>query len=86
MPTSTNVTVTPSTPTTSDSLSCVYDYLDPQGDADASETRWYVNGMFAASNSSELSVASGDEITCSILPSDGVNFGFRIYSEAVIVS
>ena len=86
MPTATNVTVTPSTPTTSDSLSCVYDYLDPQGDADASETRWYVNGMFAASNSSELSVASGDEITCSILPSDGVNFGFRIYSEAVIVS
>jgi hypothetical protein len=31
-------------------------------------------------------LTAGDEVTCSILPSDEVNFGFRVYSEAVVVS
>jgi hypothetical protein len=86
MPVVSNVTINPSTPTTSDALSCTYDYLDPQDDADASQTRWYVNGVFSATTSAELSLTAGDEVTCSILPSDGVNFGFRVYSEAVVVS
>ena len=86
MPVVANVTINPSAPTTSDALSCTYDYLDPQDDADASETRWYVNGVFSATNSADLSLTAGDEIMCSILPSDGVNFGFRVYSEAVVVS
>ena len=86
MPVVSNVTINPSTPTTSDALSCTYDYLDPQDDADVSQTRWYVNGVFSATTSAELSLTAGDEVTCSILPSDGVNFGFRVYSEAVVVS
>ena len=86
MPVVSNVTINPNTPTTSDALSCTYDYLDPQDDADVSQTRWYVNGVFSATTSAELSLTAGDEVTCSILPSDGVNFGFRVYSEAVVVS
>ena len=86
MPIVANVTINPSEPTTSDALSCTYDYLDPQGDDDVSQTRWYVNDVFTATNATELTLTVGDEVMCSILPSDGVNFGFRVYSEAVVVS
>ena len=86
MPMVANVTINPSEPTTSDALSCTYDYLDPQGDDDVSQTRWYVNDVFTATNATELTLTVGDEVMCSILPSDGVNFGFRVYSEAVVVS
>ena len=80
------MTINPSAPTTSDALSCTYDYLDAQGDDDVSQTRWYVNDVFTATNATELSLTAGDEVMCSILPSDGVNSGFRVYSEAVVVS
>lgn len=81
MPMVTNVTVTPASPGVDDDLACMYDFVDPQGDADASVVRWYVNNVSAGSDSSALTLASGDAVKCSVLPSDGINPGFRVHSD-----
>ena len=85
MPMVTNVTVTPASPGVDDDLACMYDFVDPQGDADASVVRWYVNNVSAGSDSSALTLASGDAVKCSVLPSDGINPGFRVHSHNVLV-
>jgi len=86
MPHVTNVTVAPAAPTADDVPSCSWDFTDPQGDADASTVRWYVNGMPVGSEASAVVVASGDTLSCSVLPFDGVNPGFRVHGTPVTVA
>ncbi|DAC10148.1 MAG TPA: hypothetical protein HA276_02620, partial [Candidatus Poseidoniaceae archaeon] len=85
MPVATNVSVTPASPGVDDALTCMYDFVDPQGDADASTVRWYVNNVSAGSDASALTLAPGDAVKCSVLPSDGINPGFRVHSDNVLV-
>jgi len=86
MPHVTNVSVAPAAPTADDVPSCTWDFTDPQGDADASTVRWYVNGMPVGSEASAVVVASGDTLSCSVLPFDGVNPGFRVHGTPVTVA
>ena len=65
---------------------CSWDFTDPQGDADASTVRWYVNGIPAGSEASAVVVESGDTLSCSVLPFDGVNHGFRVHATPVTVA
>ena len=86
MPTALNVSITPSSPSTSDSLVCAYEFNDPQNEADQSSTRWYLNGVRTLGDAVPTELNSGDEVSCSVLPSDGTNPGFRVHSDTVIIS
>ena len=86
MPTAANVSITPSAPSASDELTCTYDYSDPQGDADASTTRWYLNGVRTLDDAVPSELSAGDEVSCSVLPSDGINPGFRVHSATVTIA
>ena len=85
MPAATNVSVTPASPGVDDDLACVYDYADPQGDADASSVRWYVNNVSIGEDMAAVSLGTGDVVSCSVLPSDGINPGFRSHSDDVVI-
>ncbi|MGB0787887.1 MAG: hypothetical protein ACPGR1_07805, partial [Candidatus Poseidoniaceae archaeon] len=65
---------------------CTYDYSDPQGDADASTTRWYLNGVRTLDDAVPSELSAGDEVSCSVLPSDGINPGFRVHSATVTIA
>jgi len=86
MPTVANVSISPSAPAASDQLTCTYDYHDPQGDVDASTVRWYLNGARTLDDAVPSELSTGDEVSCSVLSSDGTNPGFRIHSEPVIIA
>ena len=86
MPTAANVSITPSAPTASDELTCTYDYSDPQDDADDSTVRWYLNGVRTLDDAVPSELSAGDEVSCSVLPSDGINPGFRVHSATVTIA
>jgi len=86
MPTAANVSINPTEPTASDVLTCPYDYSDPQGDADASTIRWYLNGARTLDDAVPSELNAGDEVSCSVLPSDGTNPGFRVHSATVTIA
>ena len=85
MPVATNVSVTPASPGVDDALACVYEYTDPQGDVDASSVRWYVNNVSIGEDVATVSLSTGDVVSCSVLPSDGINPGFRNHSDDVVI-
>ena len=85
MPEAVNVTVNPASPGPDDTLTCTYEYSDPQGDADASSVRWYVNNASIGDDLSTVTLSVGDVVSCSVLPSDGINPGFRVHAESVTV-
>ena len=86
MPTAANVSITPSAPSASDELTCTYDYSDPQDDADDSTVRWYLNGVRTLDDAVPSELSAGDEVSCSVLPSDGINPGFRVHSATVTIA
>ena len=86
MPMAYNVSISPPSPATSDDLICLYEFEDPQEDPDQSSTRWYLNGVRTLGDGVPSELNSGDEVSCSILPSDGTNPGFRVYSDVVVIS
>ena len=69
-----NVVISPSRPTVSDTLICSYAYSDVDGDGDQSIVAWTVGGIEVGTGV-ELSGASldaGDEVYCEVIPSDGI--------------
>jgi hypothetical protein len=85
MPEAVNVTVNPTSPGPDDTLTCTYEYSDPQSDADASSVRWYLNNASVGDDLSTVTLSAGDVVSCSVLPSDGINLGFRVHAESVTV-
>ena len=86
MPMAFNVSITPSSPSTTDTLVCTYEFYEPQNEVDQSSTRWYLNGVRTLGDAAPTELSSGDEVSCSILPSDGTNPGFRVHSDSVVIS
>ncbi len=81
-----SVTLSPSTATAEDTLSCQYSgYDDPDGDADLSTYSWTVNGS-EVSTDSTLSGAfvGGDTVSCEVTPYDGSSAGTAM-SDAVVI-
>ena len=85
-PTVTTVQILPANPTLGSSLTCLWSgFSDPDGDSDASTVSWTVNGV-SAGTGTELSGGGvgGDEITCTVIPSDGTDTGIAV-SETVTI-
>jgi hypothetical protein len=82
----TSATISPSSPVTSDSLSCSYSgFSDADGDPDQSTYAWTINGSTASTSSALNSgFVGGDEITCTVTPYDGHDDGVPV-SDTVTV-
>jgi len=85
-PSITTVTILPSDPTAEDSLTCTWSgYSDADGDPDASTLLWTVDGS-ATGTSTTLSsgYVGGDEVTCTVTPSDGSSTGTSVSDTVTI--
>lgn len=85
-PSITSVTISPASPTASDTLSCSHSgYSDADGDTDASIYAWTVGGA-AVGSGATLSGAfsAGDTVVCTVTPDDGTNAGTAL-SDSVSV-
>ncbi len=96
-PIASSLTITPDSPSSSDTIMGLYQYRDLNNNAESgSEIKWYRNsyevyelrGKTSWNNSNVLSankLQPGDRITFSVKPSDGESFGDKVFSNAVII-
>jgi hypothetical protein len=85
-PSVTNLSVQPDPAVAADTLSCVYTFDDPDGDADASFMKWYVNSNYISSASTLAGFfIGGDLVECYISPWDGNLTGTEV-SASIIIS
>ena len=82
----TSVSISPSTASTGETLTCSYGgYSDVDGDADASSYRWSVDGLFAGYGATLSSGFSGGQtVTCEVTPYDGEDEGTALSASIVI--
>ena len=80
------VSISPSSPTVTDTLTCSYSFLDDDNDADASSVTWTVGSSTVGTGSTLAagSVAKNETVTCSVTPNDGTDTGTAA-SDAVTV-
>ncbi|MEE3030452.1 MAG: choice-of-anchor V domain-containing protein, partial [Candidatus Thermoplasmatota archaeon] len=90
-PSVSNVIISPSSPTTTDSLSVTYSYSDSDGDLESGTTiQWSRDSSIITSLDDSSSVPSSfiskDETwTVTVTPSDGIDFGSPVSSLPIIV-
>jgi len=81
-----SVSISPSSPSASDTLTCSYSgYSDADGDPDVSTREWTVNGV-AVGNGVTLSgfFWSGDEVVCTVTPYDGTDAGVEVSASVTV--
>ena len=86
-----NVTITPASPTSSDSLSITYDFHDYDGDTDnGTSFRWVFEDALGAKDPGEYGdevpaseIQKGQTWYCYVKPSDGMNVGTEVISPGV---
>jgi hypothetical protein len=79
-----NVQVGPSPAYVTDVLSCTYDFIDIDTDADESVVSWYVNGSFDSNGSTFSGAVKGDTVTCQVEPRDSESVGAVVSADVVI--
>ncbi|MAA78834.1 MAG: hypothetical protein CL916_06205, partial [Deltaproteobacteria bacterium] len=82
----TTVMITPSTPSTQDTLSCSYVANDVDGDPVSVAYAWYEGNNLLSSTTLTLEgpFLSGDTLTCRLTPSDGEDVGSFVEASVVI--
>jgi hypothetical protein len=83
------VSLSPNPAMSTDLLSCNYSgYADPDGDVDQSRIEWSVEGAVVATGSSTLQGVFGrsDEVTCAVIPFDGMDSGTPVEASLVITN
>ncbi len=81
-----SVTISPSSATTSDALSCSHGgYSDADGDADVSTYAWSINGVTVSTDTTLSSgYVGGDTVTCTVTPDDGEDTGTAVSDSLTI--
>jgi hypothetical protein len=80
-PEASNLTISPSSPHTTDNLTANYTYTDSDGDPESgTEIRWYADGFLQPEFNDELNIPSsatdiGEEWYFTVRPKDGTDFG-----------
>ena len=89
VPTLTAVTLTPNSPKEKSTLTCTPSgAYDADGDSVSSDVEWYVNTSKISVTTSTLTgafFAVGDDVYCSVTPSDSVGSGTAVLSNTVVV-
>ncbi len=85
-PSISSVSISPSSASVGDTLTCSYTgYSDPDGDADQSTYSWTVNGSVAgASDTLSGAFVGGDDVVCTVTPSDGTDDGTDVSDSLTI--
>ena len=96
-PKAVNVTISPSSPTASDTIFALYDFIDLNGDPESDTIiAWFkdsvqlleIQGKSSWSNNDLLlsnKLEPGDSITVHVTPGDGRDFGTKVISAAVTI-
>jgi formylglycine-generating enzyme required for sulfatase activity len=84
----TSVSITPSSPSDSDDLTCAASgSIDPDGDSVSYEYSWLGDGVYwSGSMISNTDTAPGEEWICSVYASDGIEVSASISSSLVTIS
>lgn len=90
-PSASNLAISPTLPVTTDDLTSLYNYSDPDGDPEAeSEIRWYLSGVLQSDYNDLKTVLSSattkdQEWYFTVRPSDGIIFGTLQISPTVTI-
>ena len=89
-PTVSNVAITPTNPTTSDTLTVTYTFNDDDGDSESGTTvSWYQNGILQSSHTGltlpSTATSKGESWYASVIPSDGTNTGAAVSSNTAAI-
>lgn len=88
-PTLSSVTLTPTGPVVTDTLTCTPNTAtDPDGDSITYSTSWEVSGVVISAATETLAApdfASGDTVLCIVVPTDGTDTGSPVPSNTVTV-
>ena len=86
-PTIANVSITPDPADASDTLTCSYDFDDPDLDADHSTIQWFIQGALVGSGPTLSGVFDrGDVVTCTVTASDGLLTGNTLSDHVTITN
>jgi len=91
-PTAEDLSITPSSPYTSDSLTANYTFVDPGGtESDKTQIQWYKNGVEQSSLRNSLTVdhsylSPGQSWHFTVRPHDGIAYGLTYTADAVVIS
>ncbi len=87
-PSISSVTITPSDPSATDTLTCSHSgFSDPDGDSDQSTYAWDVDGVSAGTDTTlSTTLATGDTITCTVTPFDGTDTGTALSDSVTITN
>ena len=83
-----SVSVTPASPTVTDTLSCSYaGFADDDDDSDSSSYSWTISGTEVGTSSTLSSgYQSGDSVTCTVTPNDGTDTGTALSASVTIAN
>ena len=86
IPSITSVSVSPSDPTVSDTLTCTYSgFSDDDGDTDQSTYSWTIGGTQVGTSSTlSSSFSKADEVTCTVTPYDGTDTGTALSDDVTV--
>ena len=92
-----NLMITPETPNVNDTFFALYDYVDLNNDPESGTiVSWYRNGSQMLEIQNRISwtnndlllknkIQPGDQITFSVTPSDGKDFGTTVFADPVVL-
>ena len=90
-PTLSNLLLSPTTPSTTDTLVLSYTFDDADGDNEAGSTiQWFKNSVLITSLNGMMSVSSsqtekGENWNAEVTPSDGTDFGTMVASSSIMI-
>jgi alpha-tubulin suppressor-like RCC1 family protein len=87
-PVVTNLSISPSPATKADTLTCSYDFFDADGDSDASDVYWFVDGVTVDPASTTLDPSNfsrGDMVTCFFIPTDSAGMAAAQVGHSVTI-
>ena len=90
-PTLSNLLLSPTTPSTTDTLVLSYTFDDADGDNEAGSTiQWFKNSVLITSLNGMMSVSSsqtekGENWNAEVTPSDGIDFGTMVASSSIMI-
>ncbi len=88
LPSVSGVTISPSSPTVSDDISCSYSFTDADGDGDSSTVAWTIGGTTVGTGATLLAGthAKADVVTCTVTPHDGTDAGTPVATTVVVAN
>ena len=88
VPVVTSVAISPATPTPQDTLTCMYNTSDADGDTVSPIFQWTMGGNALSSTTDTLNgpFQYGDVISCSVTPYDGTDYGAPVTNTVTVAN